>query len=309
MSPRIFICGITGIQGGSIASHLLSKSIPIAGLARNPSSATAQALISRGANLTPGSYEDSAALTTALQGCTGIFLNLMPSFTDPTAELQQAKHLIAAAKATGTVTHIVYSSALSINNPEKLTHWDPDAYFGKIFLGKQAIEAEVRAAGFAHWTILRPGNFMTNYLDPYVRMLNPGLVETGSWTTAYKPDTVLPMVDTDTIGAFGAAALLEPERFDGKDVEIVDEFMLLDEVFGLLEKKTGRTLKAEYLTDEEIEKKKEGDLFMVTQLVTRDIAKFVDLDKVKSWEIPLGTFAAFLDREIDRVQATYTQDK
>lgn len=234
----------------------------------------------------------------------------MPSFTDSTAELEQAKQIIAAAKATGTVKHIVYSSAISVNEPEKLTHWNPDAFFGKVILSKQAIEAEVRAAGsFAHWTILRPGNFMTNYLDPYVRMLSPGLVETGSWTTAYEPDTVLAMVDTDTIGAFGAAAFLEPQRFDGEEIEIVDQFMLLDEVFELLEEKTGRQFKAEYYTEEEIEAQKEGNLFIFSQLVTREIAKFVDLDKVKSWGIPLGTFAAFLEREKDRVQATYAPEK
>ena len=304
MSPTVaFVSGATGTQGGAVARDLRAKGIEVHSLARDPSSKNAKALEALGVKLWPGDFDNEEALRAATEGCTSVFLNLMPDLQDLTAEMRWVKNIIAAGKNAGA-KHIIYSSGVAVSEPEKLKHWDPDSFTALILRGKQAVEKATREAGYQYWTVLRPGNFMANYFEPLVRMY-PGLVEEGVWTTALTRETILPCVDTATIGAFGSAAILDPERFHGQSIEYADEMLLVDEVMEKLSKATGRELKAKYLSDEEVEAQKGGNPFIAGQLTARDMSQFVDIEKVKSWGIPLGTFEAFLEREKERVEETY----
>lgn len=304
--PTVFVCGITGTQGGAVARALLSRAVPVHAVARDPSSKNATALASLGAKLWPGDYSNDAALRSALRGCSAVFLNLSPDFGDPGAELRLAKAIMAAARDEG-VNHLVYSSGLAVNAPERLPHWDPQGFMALVLLSKQAIEREVRAAGFPRWTVLRPGNFMANYLSPLVKMY-AGLVERGRWPTALRADSVLPMVDALTIGNFASEAILNPERFHAQEVEIADEFLMLGQLMPKLSAVAGRDLQAVYMSDEEVEEQKKTSPIVAGMLMMRDLSIFVDLEKVKSWGVPLSSFDAFLEREKERVLETYQRD-
>ncbi|CAM1501813.1 Fc.00g037970.m01.CDS01 [Cosmosporella sp. VM-42] len=306
MSPIVaFICGATGTQGGAVARQLRAKGIEVHSLARDPSSKNAKALEAIGVKLWPGDYDNVEALKAATEGCTTVFLNIMPDLQDHTAEMRWAKNIIAAGNDAGA-KHIVYSSGIAVSEPEKLKHWDPESFTALILRGKQAVEKATRESGYQYWTVLRPGNFMANYLEPLVRMYH-GLVEEGVWTTALARDSVLPCVDTVTIGAFGSAAILDPERFHDQSIEYADEMLLVDEIMEKLSKATGRELKANYLSDEEIDAQKAGNPFIAGQLTARDMSQFVDLDQVRTWGIPLGTLDEFLVREKERVDETYNK--
>ncbi|KAF5130868.1 hypothetical protein E5D57_007217 [Metarhizium anisopliae] len=81
-------------------------------------------------------------------------------------------------------------------------------------------------------------------------------------------------VDADTIGRFGAAAFLGPERFDKQEIELVDEFSTVDKVLGKLGRATGRELQMVYMTDEEIA---EGsNLFVTGMLMMKGLAECVE---------------------------------
>lgn len=302
----IFVCGATGTQGGALVPHLLSNNIKAHAIARDPTSDRALALKAAGVSIFPGSFDDASSLRTAMAGCTGLFLNLMPSLTDSTQELSQANRILAIAKEVG-VQHAIYSSGL-IQDLEKRKYWDPErlGVVAKLLLGKRDIEDAVRTAGFKHYTILRPGNFMTNYLAPFVYPMYPGLVERGVITTAFTPETVIPTVDTNDIGRFGAAAFLDPERFHAKEIGIASEILGLEEILKLLSQATGRELKVKYMTQEEIDAQTTTNPFLAGQLVARDMSDFVDMAEVRAWGIPLGTFAEFLEREEDLVTETFS---
>jgi uncharacterized protein YbjT (DUF2867 family) len=303
----IFICGITGSQGSSIATHVLeSSTTPIHGISRNPSSPAAQRLASLGAQISQGSYDNVQTLTPVLSTCKALFLNLSPSFTDPSAELATARQIIQLAKTQG-VLQIIYSSGLSANNPQALPNWDPQSPIAAVMLSKHAIEEEVRAAGFKYYTILRPGSFMSNYVKPLVRMYD-GLVERGCWRTAMQHDTIIPLVDVDTIGRFGAAAFQDPERFNRMEIDLADEFSSVGHVLNKLGGVTGRDLRAVYMTDEEVEQEKGTNPFVGGALMMRGLAGFVDLEKVKTWGLSASSLDAFLDREKERVLETYKQE-
>ncbi|KAK2590879.1 hypothetical protein QQS21_011433 [Conoideocrella luteorostrata] len=301
----IFICGITGNQGSSIATHLLKHSPPppVRGLTRNASSPISQNLVSRGITLIEGDYSNTAALETAIAGCTSLFLNLNPCFTDDTLELHTAKTILTIARAAG-VKQVLYSSGLSTDSPEKLNSWDPNSLVGKSLLSKKAIEHQVRTFGFDAWTILRPGGFMSNYVLPLVKMYD-GLVENGRWNTALQRDSIIPLVDVETIGRFGCAALLDTERFNGKEIGLADEFLTADDVLGKLAAVTGRDLKAVYMTDEEVDAQKGTNPIVAGLMMMRDLAKFVDLEQVREWGFQTSSMDKFIERETTRVVETY----
>ncbi|UNI13800.1 hypothetical protein JDV02_000507 [Purpureocillium takamizusanense] len=304
--PVVFVCGITGTQGHAVGTAFTSHAVPLRALVRDPSTPAATQLgdaFGDALTVFHGDYDNATALHDAMTGCTALFLNLSPSFTDPSAEVRHAEALLAAAKVAG-VTHIIYSSGLSVNDPERLPHWDPKSFTAAVLLSKATIEEKVQTAGFPRWTILRPGNFMANYTLPLVRMY-PGLTTTGRWSTALLPDSVLPMIDPATIGAFAAAAVLDPTRFHEQAIEIADEFMTLDELMPKLSAAAGRHLQAVHMTEEEIEAQKGANPMVAAMLMMRDLSIFVDLAKVKSWGVPLSSFDRFLERERSCVLETY----
>lgn len=302
-SPVVFVCGATGNQGGALIQNLAQHGIKIHAITRNINSPAAQRLQSQGVFILEGDFDNQESLKKSMSGCTTLFLNLSPNHTKSTAEVEQAKKILAIAQEV-RVQHIIYTTALGTNNPEALKHWDPNSLVGTALAGKKVIEEEVRNAGFESWTILRPGNFMSNYLFPLVKMYG-GLVETGTFTTAYSKDTVLPMVDPNDIGKFAAAAVLDPVKFNEIEIEIASQMMGIEAVLNDISQATGRELQVVYLSEEEIEEQSRQNSLIYVQLVMRDLSQFVDMEKLKEWKIELGTFPQFLEREKDRVEKTY----
>ncbi|CAI7643997.1 unnamed protein product [Penicillium viridicatum] len=280
-SPTVFVCGATGTQGGALIDHLLKADVKIHAVTRTPDSAAAQLLKSLGVLITEGDFDDDS-VRKSMANCTSLFLNLMPKLTDLNASLEQACRLLKIAKEAG-IKQVIYTSGLSANDPQRLKLWDPTSIISAMMLNKHAIENEIRKAGFENWTILRPGVF----------------------TTAFTPDTLLPMVDPNDIGQFAAAAVFDPVKFNHQEIEITSEFLGVDAVIQSLSRATGREMSVVYMSDEEISAQKATNPFIAGQLMARDLSSFVNLDKVKAWNIPLGTFEQFLQREKSKVDATY----
>ena len=82
---------------------------------------------------------------------------------------------------------------------------------------KAAIQDHLRAAGFPHWTLLKPAFFMTNFL-PDMRFLFPRGIE-GGLVSVLKPGTRLSLVATEDIGAAAGAAIAAPDRFDEVELD------------------------------------------------------------------------------------------
>ncbi|UKZ67458.1 uncharacterized protein TrAtP1_008617 [Trichoderma atroviride] len=302
--PKVFVCGVTGTQGGALARALRSENVSVTALVRDPSSPQAQSIKALGVEIVPGNFDDTPAIERALTGCTAAFLNFFPDFTDLTAELRWAKSIMAAAQAAG-VKHIIFSSGFAVSTPEKLKLWDPNSIMGKALLTKQTIEKEVHDAGFEYWTILRPGNFMANFLPPKSAMY-AGLVESGVWTTPLLKESKLPMVDEATIARFASAAIHDPTKFTGQTIEIADELIGPEQILEKISATAGRQLKAEYMPEAAIMEQKSNP-FITAQYAMRDLASFVDLEKVKIWGVPLSSFDAFVQREKESFKKTYQQ--
>lgn len=299
----VFVCGATGTQGGAVTTNLLEKGIAVKSITRNINSPEATRLLSKGVTLSEGDFDDEESLDKAMKDCTALFLNLRPDFTKPNGELGQAQKVLCAAKHAG-VEHVVYTSSLGTRNPERMPNWSPNSMVGMLIAGKQTIENEVRNAGFKTWTILQPGNFMSNFLSPMVQMYQ-GLVETGTLTTALLPETMLPMIDPNDIGKFATASILDPVTFNQQEIENVSQMVGAENLMQDLARFTGKDIKIKFLSEEEITEQLPTNPLLGPQKVMRDMALLVDMREVQKWGIQLGTFAEFLEREKERVQQTY----
>ncbi|PKY07327.1 putative NAD dependent epimerase/dehydratase [Aspergillus campestris IBT 28561] len=303
MSPTFFVCGATGAQGGAIANHLLQQQANIRTTTRNTDSESAKALQSQGVSIIKGDWDDENALKEGIKGCTGLFLNTFPSLQNPVLEVERARQILNIAKEAG-VNHVVYSSAFAIHEPERLDHWDANSRAAGILLQKQAVEKAVRSAGFEFWTIMRPGFFMTNFLPPTV-LFYGNIPATGSIVSALTPETLLPLVDPNDIGKFGAAALLEPARFNHAELTLSGELIGVDDIMKALSDLTGRDLKAIYLSEAEIEEQSAKNPVFVAQKMMRTMSQFHDAELSKTWGIPTGNFAEFLERNKEKFLAVY----
>ncbi|KAF9528763.1 hypothetical protein CPB83DRAFT_853720 [Crepidotus variabilis] len=227
----------------------------------------------------------------------------MPSFTDD-SETQQAKLIINAAKSAGA-THIVHSTNISIPRPEEGKNWDPKSVAAPALEGKQVVEEMVRRAGFTSWTILRPGVFMTNFFTPFVGMMFPDLLTKGLFVSSYRPDTILPLIDPDTIGAFASSAFLDPSKYGGKEIRLTGDPVKVEAIVEAMAKASGKKITASYRSAEESQALAETNPFIAGQLFSLDLYKYIDMAEVRKWEVKLATFQDFLDREHVLVAKTF----
>lgn len=303
MSPlKAFVCGITGNQGGAVATALLARGATVHALCRDLTTAKAQALAAAGAMLFHGSYADEQCLASALYGCDAAFVNLVPNMADPTGELTQGTALLAACKAAG-VKHVVYSSGLGTDAPEKLVRYEPDSFFAGMVRNKQGIEALVRQE-FTYWTILRPGHMNTNYMNPGSGPF-AGLYETGECWTAATKECKMATIDPATIGAFAAAAMAEPDKFHKQELPMAEEMLTLDDIMDKLSAVTGRTLRVRYYEEETLEQELKTKPWLLAQVNMRNMADFADVQRLKEFGVPLSSFDKFLEREAATLRDMY----
>lgn len=297
MSPsKVFICGATGTQGGALARQLRQMNWEIRTTVRDIESPAARALGQLGVEVVLGDWNDTAAMSRGLSGCQILFLNLYPDISDFAREVQQARNILQIAKGHG-VRQVVYSSIFPIKTNDPL--------FSKGRECKREIEREVEGAGFESWTILRPGFFMANFLEPRVQAF-PEATITGIITFPFSADVGLPLIDHEDIGKFAAAALQQPQRFHGAVIELVSEILPAEDAIRMLEEASGRRIKGRYLSEVEIKTMRESHNFFVARFSTvPQMASLVDIDQVKSWKVPLNSFEQFLRREREIVRRTF----
>jgi uncharacterized protein YbjT (DUF2867 family) len=304
MSPStIFVVGATGAQGGAMARALLRNNWVVHALVRDPSSSASQTLKSQGASLFKGDWDDLPALQAAATGCTGVFLNLFPSFEDAEAEVRHAQNILAASKRAG-IAHVIYSSAIGVDRHESFFKADPESFLGNYFRSKRAIEEEVQTGGYETWTILRGVTFMSNFLIPSASFMFPELTAEGRLVSAYTPDTKILLVDPEAIGGFGFAAFSNPQKFGGKDIDIAAEALGVQQMATLMEKVSGKKIEVRFRTEEEVEALKGANPIIASQVKLRNQPPWVSIQEVKAWGVPLRSFEEYLEEEKDRLQRT-----
>lgn len=179
----ILVLGATGTTGGEVARQLVAAGHRPRLLVRNPAKARA---FEGHAEIVQGDLERPGSLAAAMQGASHLYL-----VSSGTNLVEVETRAVDAAKRAG-VEHVVKLSVLGADAPAiTFARWHADS------------ERHLTASGL-QWTMLRPGNFMTNALGWADTIKTQGAfyqpTGEGSWAA----------IDPADIGAVAVRALTEP---------------------------------------------------------------------------------------------------
>jgi uncharacterized protein YbjT (DUF2867 family) len=216
----VVVAGSTGKQGGTVARGLLERGHRVRAVTRDPNSSQAKSLANAGATLVPASFEDTAAITKALEGATSLFAMTTPSGrTD--AETRQGVAAADAAKAAGV--HLVFTSVGSANRQTGIPHFD-----SKYEVEKHIAKIGVRA------TILAPVYFMENLYFAKEQLAK------GIYAATLPPTRTLAQVAVADIGAVAVRVLEDAGRFTGKRFDLASDALTGNDIVAILSRVTGR---------------------------------------------------------------------
>ncbi|KAI1078173.1 NmrA family protein [Whalleya microplaca] len=309
-TPTVFVSMATGTQGGALARQLRGLGWNVRATARDLHRPEAKALQDIGVHLTPGDWDDEDALRTALTSCTKAFIGYTANLLDFEAAPRRAQRAVRLAREAG-VTQAICTTTLGTAMLEegKTPPVPPTPLFAQHFASKRRVERAIEEGGFDSWTVLRPGFFMANFLDPKVRYGYADLPGKGEWANVMTPDLTLGLVDHEYIAKFAAAAFQDPARFNGIRAGLVTEELPVQEMLDQLAAAIGdgRTLKAHFMTDEELDKAvAEGSWAIFSrERCVRYMDALADTEELERLVPGLTTFKQYLEREKELVKSTY----
>src|SRR3954469_18254343 len=291
MSP-VLVTGATGKQGGATARALLKAGVPVRALVRNPE--RAGALRELGAEIVVGDLYDPGSLAPAMKDVRGVFSVQMPDMANPEGDSEwvQGRNLVDAAAAADE-PQLVHRSVSGAGRHRAGAGWTEGRWASmKHYLEtKTAIQDRVRQAGFEHWTLLKPGFFMENFLPPSF------LLPHGRLVTTIKPGTELALAAVDDIGAAAAAAFTNPERFHGVELELASERMTMTRVAEVLSRALGVELTAPDMTAEEAVAAG-APAFAVRHEWQTEVGHPAHPDFARALGIPLTSFAQWAESHL-----------
>ena len=233
----VLVTGATGKQGGAVARALLERGVAVRALVRDSDAAPAVALRARGAVLVRGNLDDPGSLRAACEGARAVFSVQHPNMADleSDSERVQGKNLVEAARALD-VPQLIHTSVSGAGaHHRRAPGWGAEQGAGRNYWESKAYTEElVKNAGFRFWTLLKPCFFMKNFVRPSMMFDNGGTGE--RLLTTILPDTVLAIVAVPDIGAAAAAAVLDPARFHGVELELASERRTMRDIARVLHK-------------------------------------------------------------------------
>jgi uncharacterized protein YbjT (DUF2867 family) len=212
--PWILVTGATGLQGGSVARHLLEQGrFRVRAFTRNPAGQKADALRRSGAEVVAGTMADPDSLRAAMTGCYGVFgvTNYWEAFDK---ELDLGKNLIDAVAASG-IEHFVFSSlphAYQMSGGElSVPHFDIKAKLAE-YANKLGLPMTQVQVAF--------------YYENFLNVSVPRKQEDGTYTFGFpQGDTNLSGGVVSDTGGVVAQVFADRERFLGRTIGIVGEDM------------------------------------------------------------------------------------
>lgn len=294
----------TGQQAQWVITHLLKDGVKIHAVIRdNPDRELPSILKHPNVTIFKGDSTDADSIFKAAQGCEAAYVNTFPI---PGVELQQAKTICEAARKAGVKRAVVCTTFMTGNRAA----WDDERTkeigLYHYYHSKSQVEDTVRDAGFDTYTILRPGFIHFNYFKPSVLGNFPELVtEEAALYHMYNDDARMPHTDGDDIGKYGAAALQDPVKFGGAEIELGNEFMTIKETRDVLARVSGKDVQLRKIPEED----KDGALQAVFarrfHLWVNGVNPPANKTTPEKYGIPFTSLEETLRRESARLSETF----
>ncbi|KAF2164715.1 hypothetical protein M409DRAFT_56524 [Zasmidium cellare ATCC 36951] len=258
MSDLILVIGGTGAQGFEVVKALLGSEehFSVRVLSRDPEKARVKEQFKNlPVEVVKGSFTDRDAVSSALQGCYGVYVNTDGFTVNEANELAAAVGIYEVAVRVPGLRHFVWSGTdyllkLSCFNPRYAAHHaNAKARFSD-YLRSQLSEF---SPGHLAWTIYNP--------PAYTDMLQSGMFQpqiTADGTRVFpfpiKPTARIPFITIRDIGAYALAIFLDPVGWSGKTLYPGSHYATGPEIAETLTRVTG--LPAKFLSMDTEEWKK-----------------------------------------------------
>jgi uncharacterized protein YbjT (DUF2867 family) len=248
----VLVTAATGRQGGATARALLAAgTATVRVLVRNRGAANAQALEQAGAELVVGDLDDPASLRAACAGARAVFSMQAPIVSatgvDFSKERRQGTNLVEAALAEGVHT-FVHTATSGVGDHRNVEGWAEGRWKSHedYWENKLATCELVRSAGFQSWTIILPATFMDH------AMLDPAGFAGGSrLITVIRTDRPLALIAPDDVGKAAAAAIEDPDKFNGVTLQLAGELLTQPQILEILSRLDGKKYDLQWGTPEE----------------------------------------------------------
>lgn len=292
----------TGQQSGWVITHLLEAGSKVHAVVRDPTKTLPPILHQPGVTVFKGDSTDFESIYRAAQGCKGAYLNTFPI---PGLEVQQAKTVVDACKKAG-VEAMVGSTTFATGDK---TLWDDEvtkeSLLHDYYVSKAGVEDAVRGGGFKAYTIVRPSFIHMNYLLPAVDYNFPEFHITGELRHPANDGSRMPHIDESDVAKYVVAAFQHPEKFNGQELDLINESLTMEEVRDILEKVSGKKVKVVKRSPEETKdviSRVMGQRFPVWGN-QKDFSKVIAGSKalVAKFGIPYTSLENSLRRERDRL--------
>ncbi|KAI0883362.1 NAD(P)-binding protein [Annulohypoxylon maeteangense] len=308
---KVLILSATGNQGSATLRALQAskQKHSIRALVRDASSEKAKALVAQGVEVLEGGDwdKDVASLEKAVAGIEAVFFisNFFPGDTE--TEVRGATNIIEAAKRSGTVNHVIYSTVGGIDYYKELPGLDTIPFFLNYWESKTKGEELVRTGGFAYYTLLRPVEFMSNWtVAKMAGFQYPDLIKDGVLHTAFPESQIMAEISPDDIGRTAAAAIEAPGTFAGgptRELHLAGELLALKDIVAQLSEVTGKKLSVYTYSDEEAVEAAKTNLLIAGQISRRDWKGMAR--PAEDFGLGFSTFREYLEKHREEVRELY----
>jgi uncharacterized protein YbjT (DUF2867 family) len=141
---------------------------------------------------------------------------------------------------------------------------------------------------------------LENFLQPRLPYIFPEVLSTGELRTLVLPETKVAVIAVRDIASFAVAAFENPEKFNGKRIELASDLITYPEFVDIITKETVHQVKYVYESREEALKNDKVTALLQAGEWANEVGFQGTMDTVRSYGVPLTRVDQFVRENKDK---------